>query len=135
MGVVAVTSAAVVVPSVGAPAKLARAVFADAAAAVAMFAAVVAAVAATVAALVSASVGAAGAGSPQSAASCALLKLSEPVKRLLVQYDTFAPSLQVIRQYLEQVGRALQALPVSPGRTGLQQLLEFLAQQTETLAV
>ena len=58
-----------------------------------------------------------------------------PVKRLLVQYDTFAPSLAVIRQYLEQARVALQVLPASPGREGLLHLLEFIAQQTETLAV
>ena len=58
-----------------------------------------------------------------------------PVKRLLAQYDTFAPSLAVIREYLQQARTALASLPASPGREGLLLLLEFLAQQTDTLAV
>lgn len=58
-----------------------------------------------------------------------------PVKQMLVQYDTFKPSVQAIGEQLERARVALGRLPASSGRTGLQHLLEFLAQQTENLAV
>ena len=57
------------------------------------------------------------------------------VNVLLAKYETFAPSVEVIEQYLEQARRALRVLPVSPGRTGLLGLADFLAQQTGVLAV
>jgi len=57
------------------------------------------------------------------------------VLALLEKYGTFEPTVQVIRRYLEQARRALRALPASPGRDGLTQLTDFLAQQTEALAV
>jgi octaprenyl-diphosphate synthase len=59
----------------------------------------------------------------------------QPVKNLLAQYDTFKPSVQVIGEQLDRARQALGRLPASPGREGLQHLLEFLAQQTENLAV
>lgn len=57
------------------------------------------------------------------------------VKALLAKYGTFEPSIQVINGYLEQAQQALRQLPVSPGRTGLAALANFLAQQTKALAV
>src|SRR5271154_7180500 len=57
------------------------------------------------------------------------------VNELLVQYETFEPSLEVIAKYLEQSRRALKTLPESDGRTGLFNLADFLAQQTGALAV
>jgi len=58
-----------------------------------------------------------------------------PVKGLLAQYDTFAPSVAAIKTHLEQARRALSAVPDSSGREGLLHLLEFIAQQTDNLAV
>ena len=58
-----------------------------------------------------------------------------PVKGLLAQYDTFAPSVAAIKAHLEQARRALSAVPDSSGREGLLHLLEFIAQQTDNLAV
>jgi len=58
-----------------------------------------------------------------------------PVKQLLAQYDTFAPSVAAIRQHLDQARGLLKTLPESTGRDGLTHLLEFIAQQTENLAV
>ena len=57
------------------------------------------------------------------------------VNRLLVKYETFEPSLQVIKTYLEESRTALNCLPESPGRSGLLGLTNFLAQQTGLLAV
>ena len=57
------------------------------------------------------------------------------VNALLAQYETFAPSVEVIERYLEQARRALRVLPASPGRTGLLGLTDFLAQQTGILVV
>jgi octaprenyl-diphosphate synthase len=57
------------------------------------------------------------------------------VNALLAQYETFAPSVEVIERYLEQARRALRVLPASPGRAGLLGLSDFLAQQTGILAV
>jgi hypothetical protein len=57
------------------------------------------------------------------------------VNALLAKYETFEPSVQEIRRFLDQARRALQGLPESPGRTGLSALADFLAQQTEALAV
>jgi octaprenyl-diphosphate synthase len=58
-----------------------------------------------------------------------------PVNELLVRYETFEPSQQVIARYLEQARRALRVLPESSGRAGLSGLADFLAQQTEALTV
>lgn len=57
------------------------------------------------------------------------------VNGLLVKYETFEPSLEVIFKYLEQARRALEALPDTVGRAGLFGLADFLAQQTEALTV
>lgn len=57
------------------------------------------------------------------------------VNEMLVRYETFEPSLQVIAKYLEQARRALKALPESGGRAGLFGLADFLAQQTAVLTV
>jgi len=57
------------------------------------------------------------------------------VNRLLAQYETFGPSMQVVEDYLEQARGALRALPEGPGRASLSALADFLAQQIETLAV
>jgi geranylgeranyl pyrophosphate synthase len=57
------------------------------------------------------------------------------VNELLVKYDTFEPSLEVIANYLEQARKALRVLPENSGRTGLFNLTEYLAQQTGVLTV
>jgi octaprenyl-diphosphate synthase len=57
------------------------------------------------------------------------------VHELLARYETFEPSLQAIERYLAQARRALLVLPNSSGREGLLALLDFLAQQTDALAV
>ncbi len=57
------------------------------------------------------------------------------VKALLLKYETFEPSIREIERFLDQARRALRVLPISPGRTGLLTLTDFLAQQTGTLAV
>jgi hypothetical protein len=45
------------------------------------------------------------------------------------------PSLQIIRRYLDESQAALNRLPESGGRAGLQGLTNYLAQQTALLAV
>jgi octaprenyl-diphosphate synthase len=57
------------------------------------------------------------------------------VNELLARYETFEPSLQVIGKYLAAARRSLKLMPDSSGRTGLLGLAEFLAQQTDVLAV
>ncbi len=57
------------------------------------------------------------------------------VNELLVRYETFEPSREVIAKYLEQARRALENLPESSGRAGLFGLADFLAQQTAGLTV
>lgn len=57
------------------------------------------------------------------------------INRLLVKYETFEPSLQVIQNYLDESRAALGGLPDSTGRAGLLGLTNFLAQQTGLLAV
>ena len=57
------------------------------------------------------------------------------VNELLAQYETFEPSLAVVGRYLDNARRALKILPESCGRTGLFGLADFLAQQTDALAV
>jgi octaprenyl-diphosphate synthase len=58
-----------------------------------------------------------------------------PVKELLVKYETFEPSREVVNRYLDQARLALRVLPKSDGRAGLLKLADFLAQQTDMLAV
>jgi len=57
------------------------------------------------------------------------------VNKLLAKYETFEPSVREIEKFLEQARKALRVLPASPGRTGLSQLTDYLAQQTSALAV
>jgi octaprenyl-diphosphate synthase len=57
------------------------------------------------------------------------------VNKLLVRYETFEPSREVIARHLEQARRALKVLPESSGRAGLFGLADFLAQQTAGLTV
>jgi octaprenyl-diphosphate synthase len=57
------------------------------------------------------------------------------VKELLVKYETFEPSREVVNRYSDQARRTLRILPESNGRTGLLKLADFLAQQTAALAV
>ena len=57
------------------------------------------------------------------------------VNRLLVKYQALKPSLQIIRRYLDESQAALNRLPESGGRAGLQGLTHYLAQQTALLAV
>jgi octaprenyl-diphosphate synthase len=57
------------------------------------------------------------------------------INRLLVKYETFKPSLQIIQRYLDESRTALGGLPESAGRAGLLGLTNFLAQQTGLLVV
>ncbi len=57
------------------------------------------------------------------------------VNELLARYGTLEPSLAVIGRYLDMARRALRPLPESAGRAGLAGLADFLAQQTDALAV
>jgi octaprenyl-diphosphate synthase len=57
------------------------------------------------------------------------------VNELLAKYETFEPSRKVIEHYLKQARKALRLLPESGGRVGLSGLADFLAQQTDALAV
>ena len=57
------------------------------------------------------------------------------VNQLLVRYETFDPSLEVIAKYLKKAREALKGLPQSRGRDGLFELADFLAQQTGVLTV
>ncbi len=57
------------------------------------------------------------------------------VNELLVRYETFGPSQEIVARFLEQARRALRALPESSDRAGLLGLSDFLEQQTGALAV
>lgn len=57
------------------------------------------------------------------------------VNELLVKYETFEPSLEIIVKYLGQARSAVKKLPGNRGRDGLLELTEFLSQQTGSLAV
>jgi octaprenyl-diphosphate synthase len=57
------------------------------------------------------------------------------VNALLAKYQTFGPSVEAIHGFLGRARQALAALPASTGRAGLQAMTEYLAQQTEALAV
>jgi octaprenyl-diphosphate synthase len=52
---------------------------------------------------------------------------------LLRKHDTLGGSLEIIHQYLESARQFLRLLPASNGRSGLFQLTEYLARQTEAL--
>jgi octaprenyl-diphosphate synthase len=58
--------------------------------------------------------------------------LSE-VTGLLSKYETLAPSLKSVHQYLETARQALCELPESRGRESLQGVTEYLARQTDAL--
>ena len=57
------------------------------------------------------------------------------VNELLEKYETFEPTRKVIAGFLDQARRSLRCLPDSTGRSGLFDLADFLAQQTDALAV
>ena len=57
------------------------------------------------------------------------------VNELLAEYATLGPTAEVIHRYLKQGRRALRILPESDGRSGLLGLADYLAQQTDALAV
>jgi octaprenyl-diphosphate synthase len=57
------------------------------------------------------------------------------VNELLVRYETFEPSREVISKYLEQARRALKILPESNSRIELFGVADFLEQQTAVLTV
>ena len=57
------------------------------------------------------------------------------VNALLAKYRTFDPSVEAIHGFLERARKALATLPASSGRTGLLAMTDYLAQQTEALAV
>jgi octaprenyl-diphosphate synthase len=70
----------------------------------------------------------------------ALIKSWQPsalpqVGALLSKYDTLAPSLESIHQYLEKARQMLRAMPESHGRACLFGLTEYLARQTSELGV
>jgi octaprenyl-diphosphate synthase len=70
----------------------------------------------------------------------ALIKSWQPsalsqVGALLSKYDTLAPSLEIIHQYLEKARHMLRGLPESHGRACLFGLTEYLARQTSELGV
>jgi octaprenyl-diphosphate synthase len=54
---------------------------------------------------------------------------------LLAKYDTLTSSMESIHQYLERARQMLQALPESQARAGLLGLTDYLARQTDALAV
>jgi len=57
------------------------------------------------------------------------------VNEMLIRYETFEPSREVVAKYLGQARSALKILPESSGRAGLFALADFLAQQTGALTV
>ncbi len=54
---------------------------------------------------------------------------------LLAKYQTLGASLEIMRQYLDQARQVLHSLPLSDGRAGLLGLADYLARQTDALAV
>ncbi|HEV2319636.1 MAG TPA: polyprenyl synthetase family protein [Verrucomicrobiae bacterium] len=57
------------------------------------------------------------------------------VNELLVRYETFEPSVEVIVKKLAQARSSLNILPENAGRDGLLELTEFLSQQIANLTV
>jgi octaprenyl-diphosphate synthase len=57
------------------------------------------------------------------------------VNEMLVKYETFEPSLEVIVNYLSQARTALKILPENAGRDSLLEFTEFLSQQIGNLSV
>jgi octaprenyl-diphosphate synthase len=59
----------------------------------------------------------------------------DQVVALLAKYDSLPPSQESIHQYLERARQMLRALPESRARAGLLGLTDYLARQTDALAV
>ena len=57
------------------------------------------------------------------------------VSALLSKYDTLSPSVENVHEYLENARQRLSHLPESAGRASLLGLTEYLARQTEALAI
>jgi octaprenyl-diphosphate synthase len=57
------------------------------------------------------------------------------VGAMLAKYDTLTASVESIHQYLERARQMLRALPDSQARAGLLGLTEYLARQTDALAL
>jgi hypothetical protein len=53
----------------------------------------------------------------------------------LPKYQTLAPSLKSVHQYLETARQALSELPESHGRDSLLGVTEYLALQTDALGI
>jgi octaprenyl-diphosphate synthase len=56
------------------------------------------------------------------------------ISALLARYETLAPSIATIHQYLQKARQFLSVLPESHGRASLAGLTSYLAQQTEALS-
>lgn len=57
------------------------------------------------------------------------------VVELIVKYDAFTESREIIQKYLENARQALAVLPACSGRSGLMGLTKFLSEQTRSLGV
>jgi octaprenyl-diphosphate synthase len=57
------------------------------------------------------------------------------VVELMAKYEAFAESRLVLQQYLVAARESLMVLPPGEGRSGLAELTQFLAEQTEALGV
>jgi len=57
------------------------------------------------------------------------------VTGLIAKYDTLGPALRRVHQYLDRARQMLAELPASRGRACLAGLTEYLARQTESLAL
>ena len=57
------------------------------------------------------------------------------VTELLVRHDTLSPTLGILAENLDRARHALRGMPMSEGTTGLLDLTDFLARQTEALGV
>ena len=56
-----------------------------------------------------------------------------PMSALLLKYNTLAPSVESIHQYLDKARQILRTVAESPGRASLFGVTEYLARQTDTL--
>lgn len=57
------------------------------------------------------------------------------VTDILAKYETLSASLLIMRQYLDRARQVLRTLPLSDGRAGLLGLADYLARETDALAV
>jgi octaprenyl-diphosphate synthase len=57
------------------------------------------------------------------------------IAKLLAKHDTLTLSLQSIHRYLDRARQMLEVMPESRGRAGLLGLTDYLARQTDSLAV